>query len=45
VGFSQIALELIEPKRYAAAMREVAEATRTPGQGILSFANERGVWR
>jgi len=46
--FSQVALELVEPGRYAAAMREaVDEGLRrgARGQGVLSFANERAVWR
>lgn len=46
--FSQVALELVEPDRYAAAMREaVDEGIRrgARGQGVLSFANERAVWR
>jgi hypothetical protein len=46
-GFAQVALELVEPRRYAAAMREAIEATDTrgPHRGVLTFANERSVWR
>jgi hypothetical protein len=42
--YSQMAMELVDPGRYASAMREAAE--RGPrGRGLLTFANERAVWR
>jgi hypothetical protein len=46
--YSHVALELVEPERYAAAMREAVDEGARRGvttQGILSFANERAVWR
>ena len=42
--YSQMAIELVEPRRYAQAMREAVERG-TPGRGVLTFANERAVWR
>jgi hypothetical protein len=44
-AFGQIALELVDPGRYAAAIKEAVNAGTSPTKGILTFANEKATWR
>ena len=40
-GIDQILLELVDPRRYAAAVKEVAEAGRYVDAGVFTFSNEK----
>ena len=44
-GIDQILLELVDPRRYAAAVKEVAEAGRDVDAGVFTFSNEKATWR
>lgn len=44
-GMSQILFEMVDPRRYAAAVRELTEGPPRWGAGVFTFANERAVWR
>jgi hypothetical protein len=44
-GINQILFELVEPKTYALAVREIFDRRRRFGSGMFTFRNERAVWR
>jgi hypothetical protein len=44
-GLSQVLFEFVDPRRYAAAAREVLERLGASGSSVFTFANERAVWR
>lgn len=44
-GIDQLLREFIDPARYAAAVREMLGARLTWEAAVLTFANEKAVWR
>lgn len=44
-AFAQMALELVDPERYAQALKEAVMQGTRPTRGLLTFSNERATWR
>jgi hypothetical protein len=44
-GISQVLFEMVDPRRFAAAVREITDRSTWVGPAIFTFTNERAVWR
>jgi hypothetical protein len=45
-AFAQVLMELIEPERFALAVKEIClSPSGRQGPGVFTFANERAIWR